>query len=826
MGDRRFDPHYERVRGTDRVQVLGTMSDEEVISALAAASRAQDPYLANVLATAAQNRMRRANAISENIGEGLCTLDVHGAIQQINRRACDILGVTADAAMGANFHALVHPHHPPMGAGGASCKLDGFLEADGAARGESSFATKHGGIPVAISVNPLVVDEVIEARILLFQDIAQRKENEEILQRQKTVLQSAVEKTMEEVHRRQRAELRFRQLFEANPDPAIVTDADGRIVLLNASATAALGYADDSAGLSADLLLETSADVPSWGDLEDGMTIPIRRKDGSTFRADVASAVVGEGELRVTTLRDVTPRWLLDNRLRRQEALLKEAQRVGHMGSWEFTTGTGGLAWSDELFRIFGHEPGTLHLDFDTFLSHIHPQDRTRVADAIAAAQETGAAFEFEHRIVRPDGRIRTLRARGECERGPDGDVVRMMGTAQDVTREREMGEALRRSESRFNRVVESVPDGILILERDGTITYANPASGVTPAMLAQGGRWTEVWDGRVRLMDGTAVADLQEELRRIIDRDPEGPFEVRVDDPERGERVLIVSAVPLRDEGRFPAALVSFHDVTALHEANRRYADLNADLERRVERQTQLMRTANAELQAFSYSVSHDLQAPLRAIEFLADELAERGGAKADAVERIQRETRRMRQLVRDLLELAKLNSGEVERQRVDLTALARDILRDLAARDPTRQVEICVEDGLATLADPRLVRILLENLLGNAWKYTSRKGSDARIEVEQAEAGAFCVRDNGAGFDAARAVGLFQPFVRYHSATEYEGTGIGLATVHRIVQKHGGNIRASSSPGQGAAFTFTLDADGARTRTAAGPALRDREP
>lgn len=788
------------------MQILGTMSDEEVISALAAASRAQDPYLANVLATAAQNRMRRANAIAENIGEGLCTLDVHGAIQQINRRACEILGVTAETVLGADFHALVHPHHASAEASRSSCELEGHLQASGLVRGESSFATQAGGAPVAMSVSPVVVEEVIEARILLFEDIARRKRHEELLERQKAVLESAVEKTMEEVHRRQEAEHRFRQLFEANPDPAIVTDAGGRIVLLNARATEALGYGEDSAGLSADLLLEGSTEAPHWTALQDGMTASIRRKDGSTFRADVAWAVVGAGDLRVTTLRDVTPRWLLDNRMRHQEALLKEAQRVGHMGSWELTIATGSLIWSDELFRIFGHEPGALPINVETFLSHVHPQDRVRVAGTITSSRETGAAFEFEHRIVRPDGRIRTLRARGECERGPHGEVMRMLGTAQDVTREREMDEALRRSEARFNRVVESVPDGILILQRDGTIMYANPASGVTPTMLAQGNRWTASWNGRVRQMDGTPFADLREQLQRMIDRGLQGPLEVRVDDPERGERVLIVTAVPLREEGQLPAALVSFHDVTALHDANRRYAELNADLERRVEGQMQLMRTANAELQAFSYSVSHDLQAPLRAIEFLAEQLAERAGSKVEAVERIQRETRRMRQLVRDLLELSKLNSGEVERRPVDLTSLAREVITSLAEREPGRRVEVVIADDLATEADPRLVRILLENLLANAWKYTSRTGPRARIEVGRAERGGFHVRDNGAGFDAARAVGLFQPFVRYHSSSEYEGTGIGLATAHRIVKKHGGTIGVTSSPDQGATFTFTL--------------------
>lgn len=807
MGDRRYDPHYHRVQGSDRVQVLSTMSDDEVIAALAAASRAHDPYLANVLATAAHNRMRRANAISDSIGEGLCTLDVHGAIQQINPRGCEILGVAADAVAGIDFHTQVHPHHAAEGEERSRCVFDELMHVTATSRAESSVSTRSGALPVGLTVTPLVVDDVIEGRIVLFQDLSQRRQQEELLERQKTVLQSAVEKSMDEVHRRKEAEQRFRQLFEANPDPAVVTDASDRIVLVNARAAAALGYGPDSAGLVADLLLEPTEAALRWSMLEDGMTVVIRRKDASTFRADVAAAMVGESGLRVTTLRDVTPRWLLDQRLRRQETLLREAQRVGHMGSWEWTPGTDQLVWSDELFRIFGHEPGALDLSVQTFLSHVHPQDRERVADLLAVGRETGEAFELEHRIVRPDGRVRTLRARGECERDSEGNVVRMLGTALDVTRERELGEALRRSEARFNRVVETVPDGILILQRDGTITYANPAAGVTPTMLAGKGRWMADWDGRVRQVDGRTFADIRKELQRIIDHEPGAPFEVRVDDPERGERILLVSAVPLREEGQFPAALVSFHDVTAMHEANRRFAELNANLERQIERQTDLLKTANAELQAFSYTVSHDLQAPLRAIEFLAEELAESDKQENPTVGRIQREVSRMRQLVRDLLELSKLSVGEVQRKPVDLSAMARDVLDRLAEREPDRKVEVSVQEGLSTEADPRLVRVLLENLLGNAWKYTSR-AAQARIDFEGTQDGGFLVRDNGAGFDAARAVGLFQPFARFHAPTEYDGTGIGLATALRIVQKHGGKIRAQSSPGNGATFVFTLDA------------------
>ena len=807
MGDRRFDAHYQRIMGPDRVQVISAMSDDDVISALAAASRAQDPYLANVLATAAHNRLRKTRAVSEQISEGLCTLDVYGAVQQINPRGGELLGVTAKDVVGMDFHALVHPHHATGRGNGDACGLESVLTTASATRVDTDFASRRGNFPAHVSATPLLVDGVIDGRVLLFQDVSERKAHEDLLERQRAVLESAVEKSLSEVHKRREAEERFRQLFEASPDPSFVTDEHGHIVLMNASALAATGYGTDAVGLAADVLLDTSAErpPPRWSDLSGGVAVVVRRKDGSTFRADVATSsfVAPNGQMRLVTLRDVTLRWMANERLREQERMLREAERVAQMGSWVWLPATDQLVWSDQLYGIFGHEPGGLALSFAAFIAHVHPQDRERVVEVITRARDTGESFEFEHRIHRPDGSMRTLHAHGSCERGPDGRVVRMVGTAQDVTRQREAETALRRSEARFNRVVETVPDGILILQRDGSVAYANPAAGVPASAHAGQAGWLRAWNGRVHRSDGGVIADLHAELQQLL-LDGQKELEVFVDDPQRGTRMLLVKAASLREEGQIPAALVSFHDVTALHEARQRMAEMNAELEARVARQTELLRTSNAELQAFSYTVSHDLQAPLRSIEYLVDELSERS-PHVDPVPRIRKEVARMRDLVRDLLELSKLNVGDVERRPLDLGALARDVFAQLAAREPARHVELRVEDGLVLDADPRLARILLENLLGNAWKYTS-KIATAQVMVGRSSDGAYFVRDNGAGFDSAAARGLFQPFKRFHAPTEFDGAGVGLATAHRIVQKHGGRIWAESAPGQGATLFFTL--------------------
>jgi len=221
----------------------------------------------------------------------------------------------------------------------------------------------------------------------------------------------------------------------------------------------------------------------------------------------------------------------------------------------------------------------------------------------------------------------------------------------------------------------------------------------------------------------------------------------------------------------------------------------------------------ANSELEAFSYSVSHDLRAPLRAIdgfsEILLSEYASQLDAQGrDSLERVRAATQRMAQLIDDLLSLSRITRASLIRERVDIDAVARTILVELAGREPERQVESRVSDGLVAQADPRLLRVMLENLLGNAWKFTSKQPAP-KIEVgkdERLEGTVFFVRDNGAGFDMAYAEKLFSPFQRLHSEDEFEGTGIGLATVRRVVTRHGGRVWAEASPGQGATFFFTL--------------------
>ena len=253
--------------------------------------------------------------------------------------------------------------------------------------------------------------------------------------------------------------------------------------------------------------------------------------------------------------------------------------------------------------------------------------------------------------------------------------------------------------------------------------------------------------------------------------------------------------------------------DISESREAEARVLQLNESLEERVALRTSEMQSALSELESFSYSISHDLRTPLRAIEGFgrlletdyADNFDETG---RDYLARIRLAAQRMASLIDDLLDLARLSRKSLHKEAVDLSALATDVAEELREQQPWRAVEVSVAPDLQVRADPVLLRVVLHNLIGNAWKFTDG-AQDARIEVgydQQRGQRRYYVRDNGAGFDMAYVDRLFKPFQRLHTLSEFDGTGIGLATIHRIVTRHGGSVSAEGKPGAGACFRFTL--------------------
>ncbi len=252
--------------------------------------------------------------------------------------------------------------------------------------------------------------------------------------------------------------------------------------------------------------------------------------------------------------------------------------------------------------------------------------------------------------------------------------------------------------------------------------------------------------------------------------------------------------------------------DVTALKDATLAHQRLTEELERQVAERTEALATANRELEAFAWSVSHDLRAPLRAIDGFSALLEEDAGAGLDATARgylgrIRAAAHRMGELIDDLLMLSRVTRSDLVTSEIDLTRLAEDVVAELRAKPGAgdRAVEVTIQRGMHAPGDARLVRIVMENLLANAWKFT-RARAQAHVTVEQDADGTVRVLDDGVGFDVGQKHRLFVPFQRLHGPEPYEGSGIGLAIVQRIVLRHAGQVGAESRPGGGAMFWFRL--------------------
>ncbi|TCZ88377.1 CHASE domain-containing protein [Lysobacter sp. N42] len=365
-----------------------------------------------------------------------------------------------------------------------------------------------------------------------------------------------------------------------------------------------------------------------------------------------------------------------------------------------------------------------------------------------------------------------------------------------------ELTEDYRRSEQRFRSAMEYSAIGKVLLDSNGRIVEANPAFARTvgrPAAHLVGVAFESLFDDIESAERGEIEAGGVWRRMRRLQRDDGSVRHVHV----------TYSPVP-GNIGQDITGLAQMEDVTERMLAEARVHALNRTLEARVALRTRELMRANQELETFAYSVSHDLRAPLRAIDGFSRILAERYGERLDEagrgyLARVRRAAARMGELIDSMLQLSRLTRSPLKVERVDLTRMAHELVEELQAGDPARRVEVEIEQGLVVDGDATLLRGLLGNLLGNAWKFT-RERDPARIQFGRNAAGEFYVRDNGAGFAQEYVDKLFRPFQRLHNEEHFTGHGIGLATVHRIVERHGGTIRAEGRVEEGATFYFTL--------------------
>ena len=360
----------------------------------------------------------------------------------------------------------------------------------------------------------------------------------------------------------------------------------------------------------------------------------------------------------------------------------------------------------------------------------------------------------------------------------------------------------------------DNAPVGIEEIALSGELIRANPRfceiTGYTTDELRS-----------LRVQDITHPDDLAADLAGLqrLRSGESDAYSMEKQDLRKDGGVIRVEAnrAVVRGQDGNPLLFVgALRDITAQREAEAAVRTLTADLEARVQQRTAELERSNTNLQAFTYSISHDLRAPLRALngfseallEEYSDHLGETGRGYAA---RIQAASRRMSSLIDDLLQLSRVSRVNLNLGRVDLSAEVADIVGELRAGEPGRRVRCTIQAGVWGTADGGLVRTVLQNLVENAWKFTARCDA-ATIEfgtttADDAEVCCY-VRDNGAGFDPDYASKLFQPFQRLHTAEEFPGAGVGLTSVQRIIERHGGRVWAEGAVGRGATFYFTLDA------------------
>jgi PAS domain S-box-containing protein len=479
------------------------------------------------------------------------------------------------------------------------------------------------------------------------------------------------------------------------------------------------------------------------------------------------------------------------------ESRLAKAQHVARMGFLDWDLHTDLVYWSDEMVHLFGYPRGHNLQTLSKTVELVHPEDREMARASIERAVEGRGVHSLDHRILRDDGTVMWVHAEGELVPGRGGTPSRFLGTLVDITQRK-------RDEAERRQVFERITDAFVALDRDWVYTYVNSKAaamfGRTPGQLIGKHIWTEFPEGVGQPFDllyRKAMADQQpafiEEYYPPLDK----WFENRVYPSPEGLTIY-------------------FHDITERKAAERHIRELNEELEARVRERTRQLEAANKELEAFSYSVSHDLRAPLRAVSGFAQIVARRhrSGLNEEGqryVDNIVTASERMARLIDDLLEYSKLGRKALRFGDVPLDEVLRHVQVDFAPRLAEEGARLEVASDLpAVRGEATLLGRLFSNLVDNALTYR-RPGEPACVRVGWRRVGARVevdVADEGVGIPAEHFDKIFDVFQRLHSDEEFAGTGIGLAVVKKVADLLDADLRVVSEPGRGSIFTVALPA------------------
>jgi PAS domain S-box-containing protein len=738
----------------------------------------------------------RFRSLVEHSSDIIVTTDVQGAISYVSLSVEHVLGYCASDLIQTSIFDNIH--------------LDDLPEArvqfaNVVANPHTTFSIEcrqqhHDGTwrLLDITATNYLDNAAIRAIVLNAWDITERRQMEQELRS---------------------SEERFRSMVQNSNDIITILDGKGIVLYESLSLKRVLGYeTEEVLGQSALMMVHPEDEPVAEAFMarllqspQENFDVELRykHKDGSWRLLEVtARNFLDDPNIAgvVVNSRDITVRRRIEQELRDSEERYRLVALATNDVMWDWNLETDQIRWNESLYTAFGHNPVGGLTSGTWWKNHVHPSERMVVVDGITEAQRGSDQFWYdEYRLLRADGTYAHVTDRGYLVRDADGRAVRMIGAMTDFTEQKRTEENLREALEELSRIYTQSTDMIGVVSTSHFMRV-NPAFeqilGYTEhEILAMPfAQLIHPDDLKATMME---VERLTREARPAIE------FENRYRCKDGSYRWIEWNSTPYVNG----ASYVIGRDITERYTTQEQIRALNAELEQRVIERTAQLVAVNKELEAFSYSVSHDLRAPLRAIDGFSHALLEDYNEQLPDeaqhfLARIRAGTQRMGQLIDDMLNLSRLTREEMRIETVDLSRIARALVNELQEAEPARQVEVVIADGLQAQGDIRLMRAALYNLFANAWKFTGKK-ADACIEFGVMQANGkptFFVRDNGVGFDMAYADKLFGAFQRLHTQSEFEGTGVGLATVQRVIHRHGGKVWADSVPGEGATFYFTI--------------------